>query len=84
MPELGFGFVLETIELFNLSYVSLSNLHQVKIQLFLGNKKDNRKKSRFKMSFFSRKDPSLSIEKFQMLTNQLIYGKFVLTICICG
>ena len=52
MPELGFGFVLETIELFNLSYVSLSNLHQVKIQLFLGNKKDNRKKSRFKMSFF--------------------------------
>ena len=42
--QLGFGFVMETIELFYLSYVSLSNLHQVKIKLFPQNKKDNIRK----------------------------------------
>ena len=34
-----FGFVFETIELFTFSYISLSNLHNNKLQLLLGYKK---------------------------------------------
>ena len=39
MPVERFGFVSETIELFTFSYISLSNLHNNKIQLLLGYKK---------------------------------------------